>query len=197
MLILKPLTDLLPDESANVRRIIIIDALDECARHDHISRILSALSQLRELRTTRLRVFSTSRATTPIVDAFQNLTDSSTAYHSLALHKEFYEETKADISAYLKGAFTTIKTRRKIKKDPWPDPNDMDRLITLATTPSPLFIYASTLCRFVDDGTGKKPPTQQLKRWLKQCDSNASRLNQIYLPILRDLFSTAENGGKS
>jgi hypothetical protein len=61
-----------------------------------------------------------------------------------------------------------------------------------------LFIYAATLCRFVGDETGRKRPTKQLELWLKECASNASQLNQIYVPILRQvLLGTDKEGEKA
>jgi hypothetical protein len=51
-----------------------------------------------------------------------------------------------------------------------------------------LFIYAATLCRFVYDENRRKDPKRQLKQWLEQCDDNKSQLNQIYEPILNQLF---------
>jgi NACHT domain len=199
-LILTPLSEMPTDKSGIPTGVIIVDALDECEQYeqyDRIFKILSLLSQLRELSTVRLRVFLTSRPAIPIVDAFEELRRKGVTCRSLALHEEFYEDTKADISTFLKSRFATIKTKRRIT-GPWPDPTDLDRLVSLATNPSPLFIYAATLCRFVDDGKGIKRPTKQLKLWLEECDSNASQLNQIYVPILRQvLLGTDEEGERA
>jgi len=189
-LILTPLSQVFTDTSQPIlNRVIVIDALDECEGSKDIRIICDLLSQLQELSTVRLRVFLTSRSAYPIVGAFRSLQSK----HSLSLLEDFSEETKADISTFLIERFATIKANNEITGDPWPDPKDLDRLITLATNPSPLFIYAATLCRFVDDGTGKKNPVKRLERWLKDCDSNTSQLNQIYVPILQDLFGTVEN----
>jgi hypothetical protein len=187
-LILTPLSQLLPGKSANLPRVIVIDAVDECEQYDHIPRILSLFSQLQRLDTMRLRVFLTSRFAYPIVRAFKGLQSKHIAYRSLSLLEDFSDETKADIAAFLRKRFATIKADSEITEDPWPTSKDLDYLISLATTPSPSFIYAATLCRFVDDGTGIKEPTQQLKRWLKQCDRNRPQLNQIYTPILEQLL---------
>jgi hypothetical protein len=195
VLILNPLSEMVfPDSSGMLTRVIVIDALEECERYDHVSRILSLLLQLRELTTVCLRVLLTSRSADLIVDAFDNLKDN--AYHRLALDEEFYDETKADISAFLKARFATIKAKAKITKDPWPDPKDLDRLVSLATEPSPLFIYASTLCRFVYEEGGRKRPAKQLKLWLEQSDNNALHLNQTYMPILRQVLHGSGQEGK-
>ncbi|KAH8653107.1 WD40-repeat-containing domain protein [Tricladium varicosporioides] len=191
-LVQDPLSDLLPYKSGVLTKIIVIDALDECEEYNHVSQILSLFLQLRKLSTIRLRVFLTSRSANPIVNAFEGPENKVTLYRSVALHGgEFSAETKTDISTFLKEQFTTIKTKGKITKDPWPDPKDLDRLLNLATHPSPLFIYATTLCRFVydDDDEGREEPGDQLDLWLEQCDSNAPQLYQIYMPILDQLLS--------
>lgn len=193
-LILTPLSQVFTDASQPIlNRVIVIDALDECEDGGDIRIIFDLLSQLQELSTVRLGVFLTSRFAYPIVGAFRSLQRKQISYRSLSLLEDFSEETKADISTFLVERFATIKTNNEITEDPWPDPKDLDHLITLATNPSPLFIYAAILCRFVDDGTGKKNPIKRLERWLKDCDSNTSQLNQIYVPILQDLFGTVEN----
>jgi hypothetical protein len=193
-LILTPLSEIVPGTSGILTRIIVVDALDECEEYNHVSQILSLLSQLQALNPVRLRVFLTSRSTPPIVRAFKDLKEKHARYRCLALDEEFSNETKADISTFLQERFATIKTNFEITEDPWPDPRDLNRLVSLATNPSPLFIYAATLCRFVDDGTGKRRPAKQLELWLKQCDTNVSQLDQIYLPIFRQLFDSQEGG---
>ena len=193
-LIKTPLSQVFTDMSQPIlNRVIVIDALDECEGSKDIRIICELLSQLQELNTVRLRVFLTSRYVHPIVGAFRSLQNK----YSLSLLEDFSKETKADISTFLIERFKTIKTDNEITEDPWPNPKDLDRLTTLATNPSPLFIYAATLCRFVDDGTGKKNPVKRLERWLKDCDSNTSQLNQIYVPILQEFSDGLDSEEKS
>ena len=196
-IILTPLS-MLSDKSGILTRIIVVDALDECEPYEHIAEILSLFSQLKGLRKVRLRVFLTCRSTNPI-DTFEDLEnkdlkDKKTTYPRLALHED--DAAKADISAFLEKSFADIKIKGKITKDPWPDPKDLDRLVSLATNPSPLFIYAATLRRFVYDSKGRKSPEKQLKLWLDQCDSNTSQLNQIYMPILRQVLLGSDKEGE-
>jgi len=197
MLIQDPVSNMSPEKSGVLTRVIVVDALDECECQDDVPVVLSLLSQLQEQKTVRLRVFFTSRSTYPIVGVFEDLANNRTSYRCLALDKEYRNETKDDISAFLKFTFATIKAKAKVAKDPWPEPRELDRLINLATTPSPLFIYAATLCRFVDDKKGRRRPLKQLELWLKQCDSNTSQLDQIYVPILRQVFLGSEEEGKN
>ncbi|KAJ5691664.1 vegetative incompatibility protein het-e-1 [Penicillium malachiteum] len=168
-LIMEPLENLpKPDRGNVLTRVIIIDALDECSLHDELESIIQSFSTLRLLDSVRLLVFVTGRVISPLVDAFQILDSKGVKSRSLALQTDFREETEKDISMFLKDTFQAIRTKRNVLEDPWPEPDDMEKLVRLATNPSPLFIYASTLCLFVDDGKGRKSPIKQLKAWLSQ-----------------------------
>lgn len=72
------------------------------------------------------------------------------------------------------------------KVAPLPDLERLEKLIKMATTPSPLFIHASTLCRFVYDGTGRHDPEDRLEQWLRN-SSNTPKLGRVYKPVLRQL----------
>jgi len=185
-LIMTPLAAIAREASEILTRVIVIDALDECKGDRIVGLICRLLSQLHGLGAVRLRVFLTSRSAPHIVGAFKNI-----PHRSLSL-LDFSDETKGDISAFLEEGFAKIKADNNIMENPWPRPKDLDRLLALATNPSPLFIYAATLCRFVDDGTDN--PTDQLEHWLDQADSNASQLNGIYTPILNRLLFVYKAG---
>jgi hypothetical protein len=142
--------------------------------------------------TLHLRVLLASRSDPRVIRALESLvTDGS--IRELQLHRVFPGDTKTDIRTYLQAGFTNINTRAKIKQDPWPRMEDVDRLVELATSPEPLFIYASTLLRFVYDEKHLRNPKNQLKIWLQQCKDNKSQLHQIYNPILEQIFATAKD----
>lgn len=73
----------------------------------------------------------------------------------------------------------------------------MNRLVYLATSPKPLFIYATTLCRFIYNEKRPRNPKTQLKLWLKQCEDKQSQLYQIYNPILSQVFLGNEEAESS
>jgi hypothetical protein len=190
-LILTPLQNFSEQCSDTWTKVIVIDALDECEDDKDIRKICDLLLKLHGLRTVRLRVFLTSRYVHPIFGTFKSVQKQHYACRRLSLLEDFVHETKDDIFAYLRERFHTIKDDSEITEDPWPTPEDLHRLLTLATTPSPLFIYASTLCLFVEDR--KREPTEQLELWLQNIDGNASQFNQIYLPIIRQVLFDNEN----
>ena len=158
VLIQDPVSNISSEKSGVLTRVIVVDALDEYECQDDVPVVLGLLSQLQEQKSVHLRVLLTSRSTYPIIGVFEDLANSRTSYRCLALDKEYRNETKDDISTFLKSRFTTIKTKAKVIKDPWPEPGELERLINLATTPSPLFIYTATLCRFVEDKNGRRRP---------------------------------------
>ncbi|PNP52960.1 hypothetical protein THARTR1_06475 [Trichoderma harzianum] len=191
-LILSPLAELPPDNMPRLASVIILDALDECENEDHLSRIITLLLQLQTLRTIRLRVLLTSRSSPEIRDAFMDLQKNKDFCNIELLDGRFSAETKSDIQTFLKKNFADIRRKRRVQQDPWPTQEELDRLVELATTPEPLFIYAATLCRFVHGERRPKNPKDQLRIWLKQCDDRQSQLHQTYEPILNQVFSGLE-----
>ncbi|KAK8877786.1 g-protein beta wd-40 repeats containing [Apiospora arundinis] len=168
-------------------RVVILDALDECERPDHLPRILGLLLKLCAVTQVRLRVIFTSRSAPYIIRAFEPLLRNNSA-RSLALNQAFSEDTKADIQNFLETRFADIRIKAGVDQDPWPTPEDLDRLVQMATTPEPLFVYAATVCRFVHDERRPKDPSRQLALWLEQDEGSKSQLHQIYDPILSQVF---------
>ncbi|KAK2754610.1 vegetative incompatibility protein het-e-1 [Colletotrichum kahawae] len=181
-----PLADLSLDTSGPTK-VIIIDALDECERPGHLGQVLNLLTKLGTVNTVRLRVLVTSRSTPHIADAFRGICP-----RSLDLETEHQVETRTDVATFLKHRFASIKARWEIQEN-WPDERQLNRLIQLSTTPSPLFIYAATLCRFIDDPDKREDPVDQLDLWFHQSDSGTPQLDQIYRPILHYILFGSYN----
>ncbi|KAE9581567.1 Vegetative incompatibility protein [Colletotrichum fructicola] len=190
-LIMGPLMALVSVNMSQPPMVIIIDALDECERPEHLSQIIKLLDKLRDIHAVRLRILFTSRSAPEVNKAFEPLIDHKNA-RKLELHRVFFEDTKTDIQTFLMVRFAEIKTSRDVQQDPWPDVEDLTRMVQLATSPEPLFIYAATLCRFVYDEKRPSNPKKQLKLWLKQCEEGKSQLHQIYDPILRQILLSDE-----
>lgn len=195
ILILDPLSKLLPFMPETPTRIIIIDALDECTCPEHMYRVLSQFSLLRHLKSLRLCVFFTSRFDPPIKDAVSK----NIMCRIVGLHTDFYEETKVGIEAFIRRSMAEMKTKNAITEEPWPKLEDLTYILKQSTTPSPLFIYAATLIRFIDDKTGRRKPTYLLNVWMDQCLRNESQLTQIYIPIVDHLLygGTGPGGSES
>lgn len=181
-LVLDPVSNL-PEQYSDTRpRVIVVDALDECEYNWEIERLCSLLISLSELHKVRLRVLVTSRDADPIVRTFKNLKMN----RSLT---DYSDETKNDIHAFLGLRLKGIKEKRKMPAEqPWPEPKDLEALISLATTPYPLFIYAVTFCRYVETDS-----INRMKKWLKNSGSNASQLDEqfkkLYMTVLEEAWA--------
>ncbi|RTE70725.1 hypothetical protein BHE90_014871 [Fusarium euwallaceae] len=189
ILLRTPLSGLRPPKGRKPTKVIIIDALDEWDFHQDIHRVLKLFSSLGDLGALRLCVLFTSRFAPPIANAFGVIQRAGTRLRTLALHEEFYEETKADIEAVLRDNLADIKRNAMIEKEPWPEDKEVEYVVSQATTPSPLFIYITTLIRFIAGERGLSDPVERFKTWLERCRGNESPLDHLYRTIVEDLRS--------
>jgi NACHT domain len=189
-LFLEPLSKI-PTPTQTSRLVIVIDALDECEQDGHIKTILSLLAQAPNIASVSLRIFVTSRPDLAIRLGFKNI--SSGVYQDFILHEIPGPTIERDIAIYLNATFSTIRDehnslypRHQLPSD-WPGDPDIQTLAGMAV---PLFIFASTVCRFVGDHKGN--PRQRLQSILTQAARDVSQLDQTYCPIL-DTWLTARS----
>nr|POF13691.1 vegetative incompatibility protein het-e-1 [Quercus suber] len=184
-LFLFPVLSIDPADLPPQRVAIVIDALDECDRNTDIQMFLRLLAQVEAKSALRLRIFLTSRPELPIQLGFRKL-DSK--FHQDIFLEEVQELTIGrDIRVYFNHEFAKIKQDRLLTRpndalpDDWPSEEDMQMLVNLAV---PLFIFASTVCRFVSESK----PRERLRSILAQRTSEASQLAKTYAPILDQLL---------
>ncbi len=192
-LILEPLDKCKNDAQIPALIAIVVDALDECDREADAIDIIRLLAKAKEVTSPRLRFFVTSRPELPIRLGFKNIGDS---YKDIALH-----ETPAihrDISTFISFRLAQIrqdfnKTMPGLELPPnWPPPTSFESLVDMAV---PLFIFASTACRFISDSSCGDPG-EQLDRILEyQKKGGWSQLHTTYLPILNQLFLKRTDSG--
>ncbi|KAM5369980.1 hypothetical protein ACJZ2D_008663 [Fusarium nematophilum] len=208
ILLQKPLSELLAFGHEKPAKVIIIDGLDECHYEDKLLRFLALFSSLKHVKALRLCVLFTSRSDNTIFDTFQELKGHGSPHCTLALHERYKYETKQEIRAFLTSEFEKISNRERMKRimvETWPAPEDISFVVDRATEPSPLFIYASTVIRFIDDAKRKRNPIDRLQTWIRQCHKNKSQLDQMYTQILEDLeeevddddYDDGEENGRS
>lgn len=181
---LKRSADMLSD--GQLTRIILVDALDECEEGDKVHALLESLATLSEASTHRLRIICTSRNTQRLEAALSRISK----YDTLMLHTYQPHEAKKDIEIYLENRLDQIYQNWPDRQGEgkWPSDGDLSRLVQLATTPDPLFIYASTLCLFVSENRGGRNPAGQLKKWLNQPNHSQSQMGRLYEPVLEEAF---------
>ncbi|KAF2148012.1 hypothetical protein K461DRAFT_233556, partial [Myriangium duriaei CBS 260.36] len=157
--------------------VIIIDALDECEKDEHIRAILRLLSRL------KLRIFVTSRPDLPVRLGFASM--EGYLHEDVVLEEIEKTTIRQDLHVYLEHQF------RKIREDnallytttpllpTWPG---ADTIMTLLDLAHPLFIYAATICRYVSG----RNPQRRLDIILQQDKErlSASETDKIYTRIL-------------
>ncbi|KAK4220852.1 hypothetical protein QBC38DRAFT_550409, partial [Podospora fimiseda] len=170
---------------------IVIDALDECDGDKDVETIIAQLSRANDLRSVRVKIFITSRPELPIRLGFKNVQGK---YQGLALHQIPEPVMEKDIFTFLGYELGQIRdkyngqTPEALQLPPdWPG---KDVIRTLAQMAVPLFIFAATVCRFLDDKRWSNPG-DQLKKVLqyqaKTFESGFDKLDATYIPILDQL----------
>ncbi|KAK4161938.1 vegetative incompatibility protein HET-E-1 [Cladorrhinum sp. PSN259] len=187
-LILKPLENLSGSLDDIKTIVLVIDALDECERDGDIKVIISLLSQAKSLGSIRLKTFLTSRPELPIRLGFSTIKGK---YQDLVLHEIPEPIIEHDIAAYLNSELAKIRDDynnlppggRQLPHD-WPGPQIVKNLVQMAV---PLFIFAATACRLIQDRK-YGGPDRQLTKVLAYQTSQYSKLDATYLPVLEPLF---------
>ncbi|KAJ4178401.1 hypothetical protein NW755_013240 [Fusarium falciforme] len=186
-LILNPLHGV----SASGVLVLVIDALDECDRVADVRLIVNILARLKSLNRIKLKAFVTSRPELPIRLGFNNIQDE---YKDLVLHEIPKPVIEHDISEFLHHQLEQARLEYNSQSDPndqlgpdWPGTQATNTLIQMAV---PLFIFAATMCRFIQDPL--YDPATQLEKVLKYKssaqDSEMAKLDTTYRPTLDQLL---------
>ncbi|EGO05416.1 hypothetical protein SERLA73DRAFT_149548 [Serpula lacrymans var. lacrymans S7.3] len=126
--------------------IIIIDALDECGHPGTRSELLKTFAlELHKLPNT-VRILITSRDEMDITEALGNQP------HIVGRRLDISSRSNSeDVLIYLRRRMVEIQSQNKYLSLPldWPGENN---ILALAARASGLFIWASTACRFIEDG---------------------------------------------
>jgi hypothetical protein len=183
-LILCPLSKLSSSSSPSPY-MLIVNALNECNKEEHIRIILQLLTEARTLKTVRLRVFLTSRPEIPIRHGFYQISDAD--HQDFILHNISLSIVNHDISIFLQYNLNLIASERSLGVS-WPGEQIVERLVYSA---SGLFIWAATACRFIREG--KRFAAKRLDIILESSSTTINapekHLNEIYLTILRHSMS--------
>ncbi|CCO34972.1 hypothetical protein BN14_09083 [Rhizoctonia solani AG-1 IB] len=172
-LIVDPLTEVqrsLPEDF-----IVVIDALDECENEDSVGQILDLL--LSNTHTLPIRYLVSSRPEREIAQKIaKRLEGQDEAY--LVLHNLDVSSVRVDIEAYMRADLKDIP----LSEDHWP---------SLLERSGVLFIYASTICRFIKQGYATHTLDEALNTICKSNSIPMQRDNPIdmlYLTILENAF---------
>lgn len=174
---------------------VVVDALDECDREEDVTTLIRLFPKAEEAKSYHLRFFVTSRPEMPIRLGFKDIGDR---YKDLALHEVPESDITKDISTFLR--FKLDRIRLDFNKTvpgsglppDWPPLASFKDLVDMAV---PLFIFASTACRFIADSEFGNPWEQLSKIIEYKGKGQRSRLHATYLLILNQLFLERTNLG--
>ena len=187
--LISQLSDLLVDplSATGISCTIIIDALDECIDDQPASAVLSVLGRLVS-KLLSVKFFITGRPEPRIRSGFRlPLLEPFTQI--FLLHEVDPTSVGGDIRLYLQEKLTAIAKRRSIPNLPesWPSDEDIG---TLTQKSSGLFIFASTLVRFIESEYHE--PQERLRLIVSKADDTrcegASGIDSLYSQVLHDAF---------
>jgi len=177
-----------PLSRENISCTIVIDALDECIDDQPASAILSVLGQFAK-QLPLMKFFITGRPEPRIRTGFR-LPLLQPLTQIFLLHQVALSSVDNDIWLYLKEGLTTISKQRSglDLPDPWPCDQD---LMALTKKSSGLFIFASTLVRFI--GSEHHEPNERLQLIVFEANSTTHEgragIDSLYSQILLHAFS--------
>ena len=192
-LIRSPISLYSHDSSRRYPLVFVIDALDECDPSEHVKLMIDCISSDFYSEFVYPRFFVTSRPDLAVLSTFHA---GDRKYRKFILHEVSEPVIEQDINTYLSYEFQEIKGRynatvpqHRHLPSVWPGQFTLQELSKMA---SPLFIFASTICRFVADRKWGSPD-EQLKIILKnKTRSQGSKLDSTYLPVLNQLLTRFE-----
>ncbi|TFA99728.1 hypothetical protein CCMA1212_008564 [Trichoderma ghanense] len=179
--------------------VVVADALDECDNDEHVRLFIHLLSQTQHFTSVSLKFFITSRPELAIRLGFA---DISGQYDDLILHQVPRVVIEHDITLFLEHELALIRQdyNKSVSANrqlplAWPGNEKFQQLVSMSI---PLFIFAATACRFIQDRR-IGGPKDQLAKILEQQAAHGSRsnLDATYLPIVNGLVAGLSDTEKS
>ncbi|KAJ5767600.1 vegetative incompatibility protein HET-E-1 [Penicillium manginii] len=159
---------------------VVIDALDECDRPNDAMTIIKLLLQTELPTVAPLKFFITSRYKFPVLSDHQGIQSRVTEF---LVHDIPPPIVERDIAAFLTSRLGDIRKEFNMTST-WPGQPQFQRLLKRSV---PLFIFAATACRFIEERQQGGGPQGRLQKILQ--NEYQGQLDQIYLPILNHMIS--------
>ena len=180
-----------PLSGENITCVIVIDALDECVDDQPASAILSVLGRFAK-HLLHVRFFITGRPEPRIRTGFR-LPLLQPLTQIFLLHEVEPSSVNNDIQLYLTQRLTAIAKQRSDLDLPDSWPHDYE-IKALTKKSSGLFIFASTLVRFIE--SEHHEPDERLQLVVSEANNTAHEghagIDTLYTQILLDAFSGVE-----
>jgi hypothetical protein len=169
------------------RTLIVLDALDDCEKSgEGRESLLTCLLDSVRAASFSVKILITSRPEESF-EALLARPEISSAVLPFALHKDAEPaEIEADIRRYLQGGFRKISEARSDSGDEiWPTRAQLSEIVRRS---GQLFIYATTILRYVSDPDSLDSPRTRLSDLLEKPAANAQlqyhMIDQLYVQLL-------------
>lgn len=185
-LIQEPISQMESHSAHRIILILVIDALDECEDDRDVQLILKIFSEAKSFDHIQFRVFMTGRPSASVHDAFLKR-----VYRSLVLHEIERYIVQQDLRIFFDYELRSIKEKRRLIGD-FPGNGEVEILVQRT---GELFIYATTICRFIGQ-RAHPPPRERLKMILQNNSSSISalkNLDHLYIQILQGAVSQTDS----
>ena len=180
-----------PLSQENTSCVIVIDALDECIDDQPASAILSVLGRFAK-KLPLVKFFITGRPEPRIRTGFR-LPLLEPLTHLFLLHEVKSSNVDDDIRLYLTERLAAIAKQRSDLDlpDPWPHDNEIE---VLTRKSSGLFIFASTLARFIS--SDHHEPNGRLQLVVSEVNDTTHEgrtgIDSLYSQVLQHAFSDVQ-----
>ncbi|KAF2863886.1 WD40 repeat-like protein, partial [Piedraia hortae CBS 480.64] len=186
-----PFESIMQQSRRTERVILVIDSLDECGNVKGIEKIVPLLANLTKVSSVNLRVMITTRPDRTTRGLFNKMDPQLRMMMDLDGMQE--ESIENDLRVFFNVELAQIRDKSKSQGfddlgDSWPGESNFEALVQRS---KPVFIVASTICKFIDDTN----PHRRLQEMLNQRPQKfSSHMEQTYLPILH--YASLDTHGK-
>lgn len=178
-LVVQPMIRAIPADMKRTMT-VVIDAVDECDRPDDITKVVKLLLQTDLSTVAPLKFFITSRQKFPNHSACQG---AQSRFIDFPVHKIPMSIVERDIAAFLTDRLDHIRRDFNMTSC-WPDQSQFQTLLKRSV---PLFIFAATACRFIEDRRQSGGVQGRLQKILQ--NNYHGQLDETYLLILNQMIS--------
>jgi energy-coupling factor transporter ATP-binding protein EcfA2 len=171
-------------------KVIIIDALDECNDLIDAAKIINLLNSLGSSSPLQFRLLVTSRDEYLARKAIEHQ-----VHIPLPLATRFREDNISDITSILRLGIENLRKEARIDHT-WPTEEQFEVVLQRSIHPSPLFIYAATLLRFLNNAKRTGYLEQRLDKWIEKDPgtADASQLEVMYTTVFENLDRNMDDG---
>ncbi|KAF5327269.1 hypothetical protein D9619_004939 [Psilocybe cf. subviscida] len=172
------------DTTSSLRRVFVIDGLDECDDPRKQALIIHAIADILSDNLGPICVLIASRPEVAISRAFQRETSLHSILAKITLDDN--DEASSDIRQFIEDSFLDILDSHPLRTNipsNWPSPHSVDELVGKA---SGHFIYAATAMRFISSTDEHPARALQVVEGLEpsRAGNPFAELDALYLHIL-------------